>query len=75
LLQNCLDALEAVLKEYKNREEALEDVSCEMILRRLANCGGYSVLEDLQKHKDDGIYATVADIIKNYIDFSEDEYF
>ena len=70
LLKNCLDALEAVLQEYKSQEELLEEVSCEMILKRLAACGGYVIIEDLQKHQDDGIYNTVSNIIENYFDFA-----
>jgi len=70
LLQNCLDALDAVLQACKTQDEMIEEHSCEKTLQRLAACGGYVLLEDLQNHKDDGIYKIVAQIIENFLEFS-----
>lgn len=68
-LVTCLEALDAILTEYKRQEELLE-ISSETILKRLASCGGYDVVEDLQNHKDNEVYSIVSKLIQSHFDFA-----
>jgi len=65
----CLEALDAILTEYKRQEELLE-ISSETILKRLASCGGYDVVEDLQNHQDNEVYSIVSKLIQAHFDFA-----
>ena len=62
----CLEALGAILKEYKTQE----GFSTQTILEQIAACDGYDVLENLQKHADDKIYTLVSDLIDKYFDYA-----
>jgi len=65
----CLEALDAILTEYKRQEELLE-ISSETILKRLASCGGYDVVKDLQNHQDNEVYSIVSKLIQAHFDFA-----
>lgn len=68
LLRSCLGALQAILDEYDTYQSQGAFEGNE-ILERIAQYGGYAVLEDLQNHVDNGVYNAVAKIIEEYLDF------
>ena len=67
MLAACLEALGAVLKEYKARE----GFSARTILEQLASCGGYDVIEALQNHTDNQIYSLISDLIDKYFECTD----
>ena len=68
LIKVSLEALECLLSEAK-KNSCLNGFDYNPFLIRLAECGGYNTIENLQNHRDDHVYKAVSRLIDNYFTY------
>jgi len=72
VMKMCLEALECILSEYRQNQNQNQFVYVNQThagMMRLAQCGGVQIIENLQTHADNEVYAAVSRLIDNHFEF------
>jgi len=68
VMKVCLEGLECLLSEFKEKQH-LYGNQPHPALERLNECGGLTIIDQLQFHSDNEVYGAVSRIIENHLEF------